>query len=109
MLRKAILCVVASMTPLSLAEGGEAYRLLSAKGEADQRAILAGAFAGTGLTCAAPSRLFYKGEGSGSDFWALRCREGDFLVRIENTGGMRATVLECPVAKAMGLECWAPF
>ncbi len=107
-----IAAVPALALATAFAQAGEVNDLISRQSASEQAATFRSIITSTGeRTCRSVSRTFFMGTNrNGGDYFAVRCDNGtDYLVMIENSDGMRSSVVPCARLKTFGAECWEPF
>jgi hypothetical protein len=96
----------------ALGFAGQASKAIEALTEDRKAEIFKTLIISSGEKCEKVIRIFFKGENDSDDsaYYAVRCSgKTDWVVSIENSGGMSSRVTSCVTLKLVGVSCWNPI
>lgn len=84
---------------------------ISALSESQRSALFVKLLVKEDAACATVSRTFYRGsDKSGSAYWSAQCRSNKaYQVQIAPNATGSTTLLDCAVAKSLGINCFGKF
>jgi hypothetical protein len=93
------------------ASSNAAHDQIAALSEPQRAALFSKLLAKEDAACANVSRTFYRGfDKSGNAYWSAQCRSNKaYQVQISPNASGSTSLLDCAVAKIMGINCFAKF